>query len=53
MGYVLKNNKWTPKSSKKTIEESASKEKAPLGSSSKSAKKTLFHELEGTEIEIS
>ena len=50
MGYVLKNNNWAPKSSKKTIEESTSKEKALSGSSSKpkSAKK-----LEGTEIEIS
>ena len=29
------------------------KEKAPSGNSSKSAKKTLFHELEGIEAEIS
>ena len=39
---TLKNNKWTLKLSKKIIEESTSKEKAPLGSGS--AKKSLVYE---------
>ena len=43
MGYVLKNNIWTPKLTKKTIKESTSKEKAPSGSGS--ARKSLTHEL--------
>ena len=55
MGYELKNKKWTPKSMKKMGEEGVLKEKAPSRSDSRpqSAKKTLFFELEGTEIEIS
>ena len=32
MGYELKDNKWTPKSSKKNVKGSASKEKGPSGS---------------------
>ena len=52
--YILKNNKWTPKPTKKNGEGSASKEKTPSGSSSrqKSAKKTLIHEFEGNGIEM-
>ena len=49
--YFLKYNKWTPKPSKKTGEESVSKEKAP--SRSRSVKKTLTHEFKGTEMEMS
>ena len=51
MGYELKNNNWTPKSTKKTIEESSSREKTPSGS--ESARKTLVHELEGIETNLS
>ena len=47
IGYELKNNKWTPKATKKTIEESTSKEKAPSGSVS--SMKSLAPEFEGTE----
>ena len=50
MGYILINNKWTPKPSKKMSEEGASKEKAPYGS--RSAKKSLTHEFEGNEAEM-
>ncbi|GFY91588.1 hypothetical protein Acr_07g0017840 [Actinidia rufa] len=41
---------WTPKPSKETGEESASKEKTPSGS--RSAKKSLNHEFEGSEMEM-
>lgn len=51
VGYVLKNNKWTPKQSKKIGKESVSKEKAP--SESKSAKKSSVHKFEGSEGELS
>ena len=50
MGYELKNNKWTLKLTKKKEEESASKEKTPLGSGS--AKRSLAPELEGSEINL-
>ena len=49
MGYVLKNNKWTLKLSKKMDKKSISKEKAPFGSWS--AKKSLIHEFEGSKAE--
>ena len=51
MGYILKNNKWTPKQSKKMDEESTLKEKAPSGS--RSANKSLVNEFEGSERELS
>ena len=53
-GYILKNNKWTPKPTKKTGEGNASKEKTPSKSSfrQRSAKKTLTHEFEGNKMEI-
>ena len=51
MEYVLKNNKWTPKLTNKTIKKSTSKEKAP--SESGSARKSLTHELSGPEIDMS
>ena len=52
--YILKNNKWTPKPTKKIGEGSTSKEKTPFGSSfrQKSAKKTSIHECEGNEMEM-
>ena len=54
LGYFLKNNKWTPKPTKKIGEMSASKEKTPFGSNSKqrSVKKSLTHEFEGSEMEM-
>ena len=54
MGYILKNNKWTPKPTKKIGGDSASKEKTLFGSNSRqmSAKKTLIQEFEGNESEI-
>ena len=54
MGYILKNNKWTPKPTKKTSEDSASKEKTPSGSSSRqmSFKKDLTHDFEGNKMEM-
>ena len=54
MGYFLKNNKWTPNPINKIGEVNASKEKTPFGSSSRkgSAKKSLTHEFEGSEMEM-
>ena len=54
MGYILKNNKWTLKSTKKTDGDNASKENTPFGSSSrqKRANKTLIHEFKGNNMEI-
>ena len=54
MGYILNNNKWTPKPTQKIGDVSASKEKTPSGSSSrqKSAKKSLTCEFEGNEMEM-
>ena len=46
----MKNNKWTPKLSKKTGEKSASKEKAPSGS--RSTKKSLTHKFGGSKMEM-
>ena len=54
MWYFLKNNKWTPKPTKKIGEVSTSKEKTPSGSSSRqsSTKKSLTREFKGVEMEI-
>ena len=51
MGYELKDNKWTPKSSKKNVKGSAVKEKGP--SRSGTAKKSLASKFEGSEMNLS
>ena len=54
MGYILKNNKQTHKSTKKTGGDSASKVKTPSRSSSRqrSTKKALIHKFKGNEMEM-
>ena len=54
MGYILKNNNWTPKPIKKTGKNSVLKEKTPLGSHSRqrSARKYLIHDFEGNKREM-
>ena len=51
MGYELIDSKWTLKPTKKREKKSASKEKAPFGS--RSAKRSLTPELEGSGIDLS
>ena len=51
MGYELIDSKWTLKPTKKREKKSASKEKAPSGS--RSAKRSLTPELEGSGINFS
>ena len=54
MGYILKNNKWTPKPTNKIGKVNESKEETPTGSSSRqrSVKKSLIHEFEGSELKM-
>ena len=54
MGYIMKNNKWTPKPTKKTCGDSASQDKTSSGCSYRqmSAKKTLIKKFEGNESEM-
>ena len=54
MGYILKNNKWTPKPTKKNGGVSASKKKTLFRNSSRqrSVKKNLIHDFESSEGEM-